>query len=397
MSQILEVRKSYKYRLYTSKRDFRLHDSINIAGIIWNHITALQRRYYRLFKKHISESRMKKHIAYLRMKTQKYSYWREVGSQAVQEICERHEAAYERFFKKLGGLPKFKKVKKFRSFVLKQAGWQLHEANSRKKYRKITINGTVYKFIYHRPMQGDIKTVAVKRDTLGRLWLCFSVVEKMVIENTTTTGKIGGFDFGLKTFLVNDLGQEIEMPEFFKANLPRMRTIQRQVSKKQKGSMNQREGIRHISRRHIRITDKRRDFHFKLAHLLCDYYDVLVFEDLNIAAMKMLWGRKISDLGFAQFLDILKWVAFKHGKKLIQIDRFEATTSKCSACGEKQKIGLEERSFACKSCGVVLGRDHNAAVNILEAGHRLLLSQSIEDHSGETQKAVGANGRSPQL
>ena len=340
---------------------------------------------------------MKKHIAYLRMKTKKYAYWREVGSQAVQELCERHEAAYERFFKKQGGPPRFKKVKKFRSFVLKQAGWQLHEADPRKRYRKITIGATVYKFLYHRPMKGAIKTITVKRDTLGRLWICFSLVEKMEIENTATTGKIGGFDFGLKSFLVNDLGQEIKMPEFYKADLARMKAIQRQVSKKQKASKNQVEGKRHMARRHVRIADKRRDFHFKLAHLLCDYYDVLVFEDLNIAAMKKLWGRKVSDLGFSQFIDILKWVAFKRGKKLIQIDRWEATTSKCSACGEKQKLDLEERNFACKSCGVLLGRDHNAAINILEAGHRLILSQSMEDLSGETQQAVGAHNRSPQL
>jgi putative transposase len=384
MTSIVETRKTYKYRLYASKRDFRLHDSINISGIIWNHITALQRRYYRLFGKHISESRMKKHTAHLRMKTKKYAYWRKVGSQAVQELCERHEAAYERFFKKQGGLPRFKKVKRFRSFVLKQATWKLHKENPSKRHRKITIGSTIYKFVYHRPMQGEIKTVSVKRDSLGRLWLCFSVIEKTIIENTTTTGKIGGFDFGLKSFLTTDEGVEIESPEFFKADLPRMRTIQRQVSKKQKGSMNQREGLKHISRRHIRIADKRRDFHFKLAHLLCDFYDVMVFEDLHIAAMKMLWGRKVSDLGFAEFIEILEQVAFKRGKKVIQIDRFERTTGKCSACGHKQKLELSERTFGCKSCGVVLGRDHNAAINILEAGHRLILSQSMEDLSRET-------------
>jgi putative transposase len=404
MTSIIEVCKTYKYRMYASKHNFRLHDSINISGIIWNHITALQRRYYRRFGKHISEARMKNHTAYLRMKTMKYAYWRQVGSQAVQELCERHEAAYERFFKKQGGLPRFKKAKKFSSFVLKQSGWKLGKDSHKRGGEKhpkwtghIAINGIDYKFVKHRPMNGEIKTVRVKRDSLGRLWVCFVVVETMEIENTTSTGKIGGFDFGLKRFLVNDLGQEIEMPEFYKADLPRMRPIQRRVSKKQKGSKNQVKGKLHLARRHIRIADKRRNFHFKLAHLLCDHYDVLVFEDLHLAAMKKLWGRKVSDLGFAQFIEILKSVAFKRGKKLVQIDRWEATTSKCSACGGKQKLGLEERTFSCKSCGMVLGRDHNAAINILEAGHRLILSQSIEDHSWKTKKAVGAKGRRPRL
>jgi putative transposase len=406
MTSIIEVRKTYKYRMYASQHDFRLHDTINIAGIIWNHITALQRRYYRRFGKHIAQARMEKHIAYLRMKTRKYAYWRQVGSQAVQELCQRHEAAYERFFQKKGGLPRFKKVKQFRSFVLKQAGWKLgadtHQRGGKKHPKwtgHIAIDGVDYKFVKHRPMKGDIKTVRVKRDSLGRLWICFSVVETMTIENTTTTGKSGGFDFGLKTFLVNDTGQAIVMPEFYKADLPRMKAIQRQVSKKQKGSTNQNEGKRHINRRHVRIADKRRDFHFKLAHLLCDDYDVLVFEDLNIAAMKKRWGRKVSDLGFAQFLEIIKWVSFKRGKKLIQIDRWDRTTGKCSnpQCKHEQALDLKTRTFCCAKCGLVLDRDHNAAINIRELGHQLMLSQSIEVHSEKTQKAVGVNGRSPQL
>src|SRR5688572_24189534 len=145
---------------------------------------------------------MKSHVAHLRMKTVKYAYWRKVGSQAVQEICERHEAAYQRFFAKKGGLPRFKKVKKFTSFVLKQAGWQLHPDTHPRGGRKhpkytghTTLQGVGYKFVKHRPMQGDIKTVTVKRDAAGRLWICFSVVEKIELPKETSTGQSGGFDF----------------------------------------------------------------------------------------------------------------------------------------------------------------------------------------------------------
>ena len=191
MTSIIEVRKTYKYRMYASKHDFRLHDSINIAGIIWNHITALQRRYYRRFRKHIALQRMDKHIAYLRMKTKKYAYWRQVGSQAVQELCQRHEAAYERFFKKQGGLPRFKKVKKFRSFVLKQAGWQLgadtHKRGGKKHPKwtgHIAIDGIDYKFVKHRPMHGAIKTVTIKRGLLGSYFLSHSAGLALRVKRT---------------------------------------------------------------------------------------------------------------------------------------------------------------------------------------------------------------------
>ena len=388
MSTIVEVQKAYKYRLYRSKRDRRLHDQINIAGIIWNHITALQRRYYRLTGKHISEGRLKMHISKLRMKRKRFEYWRKVGSQVVQDIIERHENTYARFFKKQGGLPRFRKVKKFKSITLKQAGWKLDDENPGKKHRKIKISKTKYKFVYHRPLKGEIKTVTIKRDVVGKLWVCFSVVEKIVIGDGISTGKIGGFDFGLKHFLTNNDGQTIESPQFFRDDLPCLQRIQKQVSKKVVGSQNKREGLKHIARRHIRISDKRRDFHFQLAHDLCDQYDTMIFEDLNIDGMKRLWGRKVSDRGFSQFIKIIEWVAFKRGKKVKFIDRWERTTGKCSSCGHKQKLELKDRVFQCEDCGLTIDRDHNAAINILEAGHRLMLSQSEE---------VRASARHPAL
>lgn len=381
MPTILEVRKTYKYRLYTSKQDVHLHKQIDIAGLIWNHVTHLQKRYYRLFGKHISEKRMQKHIAKLRMRTEKYGYWRKLGSQAVQEICQRNEKVYEKFFNKQAGLPRIKPVRKFRSFVLKQAGWKLEDFQKGKKYRRITIGEIKYKFVYHRPFKGTIKTVTIKRDSANRLWICFSVIEKIVIEDVTSAGKIGGFDFGLTHFLTTDTGKTIDAPQFFKQDLPRIKHIQRRISKKIKGSANRRKGYKHLARRQIRIADKRQDFHYQLAHDLCDSYDVLVFENLNIAGMKKLWGRKVGDLGFSQFLEIVKWVAFKRGKRFIQIGRWDRTTGKCSSCGHMQDMELSDRIFCCQNplCGLVLGRDHNSAINIRELGHQLILSQSRED------------------
>jgi putative transposase len=363
--------------------------------MIWNHALALQKRYYQLTGKYIPLDVMKNHIAKLRKRCPQYAYWKDLGSQAVQEILERLDEAYKRFFKKQGGLPHFKKVKKFKSFVLKQAGWDLKDAQEDKKYRKIRIGKKIYKFVYHRPINGVIKTVTIKRDSAGRLWLCFSVIEKIEIPEGISTGKIGGFDFGLEHFLTTDEGATIESPQYYKRDLPRLRAIQSRVSGKVKGSNNYKAGMWHINRRHIRVAHKRLDHHFQLAHDLCDQYDVLVFEDLNLDAMKRLWGRKISDLGFSQFVKVLDWVAIKRGKRVIKISRWERTTGKCSCCGHTQKLELADRVFQCEGCGNALGRDHNAAMNILEAGHRLILSQSTEVLA--IREAVGVNGRSPCL
>ena len=357
---ITQIRKTYKYRLYRNdKRDRHLHDAINIAGIIWNHCIALQRRYYRLFGGYISRYRLQKHIAKLR-NSERYNYWQKVGSQAVQDIIERLDKTYQTFFKKQGGRPSFSKVKKYRSFTLKQSGWKLLDGN------KIRLGKYTYKFVKHRPIGGTIKTVTVKRDTIGRLWLCFSVIESVDIPEISA-GEIGGFDFGLRTFLTDNNGRCYMSPEYFKKELGRIKNLNRSLSRKATGSCNRAKTKYLLARNHIRIEDKRKSFHYQLAHDLCDRFDVLVFEDLNIDGMKRLWGRKVSDLGFSQFLKIVEYVADKRGKQVIIIDRYEATTQVCSNCGNKQKLTLADRTYTCE-CGLSLDRDHNAAINIQRIG-----------------------------
>lgn len=376
---MMEVRRTYKYRLYRcDKHDRHLHRQIDIAGTVWNHALELHKRYYRLTGRYIALGVLKAHIAWLRMRTERFAFWKALGSQSVQDVLERLDTAYQRFFKRLSQRPpRHKKVRQRKSFTLKQAGWKLLEHNQnrfkangkpRSARGEVEIQGITYKFVQHRPMAGDIKTLTVKRDVAGRLWLFFSVVEQVPEPEEVTTCHVAGFDFGLKTFLTDHTGKAYVAGLHHCHALRRLRTLQSRKDKKPHDSNNRRKAAKLISRLHIRVADKRRDEHFKLAHALCDQYDVLCFEDLYLAGMRALWGRKVSDLAFSQFLTILKQVAAKRGKRVVQIGRWERTTCTCSRCGHEQKLELRERVFHCGSCGLVLDRDHNAALNISYAG-----------------------------
>jgi len=107
-----------------------------------------------------------------------------------------------------------------------------------------------------------------------------------------------------------------------------------------------------------------------LAHSLCDRFDRMYLETLNISAMQRLWGRKISDLAFDSFLQILKWVAYKRGKHVGQVGRWEPTTKTCSQCGHVQDMPLDVRVFDCSGCHCSIDRDLNAALNIQALGHQ---------------------------
>lgn len=360
------MRQTFKFRLYESDRNERLHRSLSAAGRIWNHCVAFQRTYYRLFGKYCSKATLQRHIAKLRKRRPD---WMTVGAQAVQKVVERLDNSYQRFFKwaktrrgPKAGRPGFKKSREYSSFTMTQAGWKLLDGN------KIRIGKHTYKYVKSRGIEGTIKTVTVKRDKLGRLWLCFSTLIEDFHPASPLTSDVGGFDFGLKDFLTADDGSTVQSPEFFKSSMAALAKANRSLSRKKKGSNNRKKARRRLVAVYARVVNKRRDWFFKLAHDLCDRYALLCFEDLNLDGMKRLWGRKVSDLSFDTFLSILHHVAAKRGCQVVHIGRFESTTKICHGCGHKQAMPLSVRTFECEGCGLMTQRDVNAALNIKRLG-----------------------------
>ena len=352
-----------------------------MSGRIWNHCVAFQRTYFRLFGKYCHKYALSKHIAKVRNRSEG---WRLVGAQSVQKIIDRLDKSYQRFFKWVkarkgpkAGLPGFKKSREYPSFTMTQNGWRLLGGN------RIRIGRHNYKFVKSREIEGTIKEVTVKRDRIGRLWLCFSTLDEGFSPANPVTSKVGGFDFGLKDFLTADDGSTVQSPEFLKQSARDVAKANRGLSTKEKGSNNRRKAKLRLSRVHERVANRRRDWFFKLAHRLCDQYEVLCFEDLNLDGMKRLWGRKVSDLSFDSFLSVVKHIATKRGCRVVQVGRFEPTSKACSKCGHQQDMPLDVRTFNCGGCGCSLNRDLNAAMNIQQIGHDL-------DRLGNVSQAVPA-------
>ncbi|MEI2579781.1 RNA-guided endonuclease InsQ/TnpB family protein [Scytonema sp. PRP1] len=355
--------KTLRFKLYSHKRNRYLKQSINAAGVIYNHCIALHRRYYRMWGKHLSCTKLQSHIANLRKRN---PFWQLVGSQAVQDICQRIEKAYQLFFKhnKKGVRPPgFKKVKKYKSFTLKQAGYKFLSGN------RVKIGNRVYQFWKSREIEGTVKTLTIKRTPLGELFMVVVVDDCFEPEIKFATGRIAGFDFGLKTFLTCSDGSSIESPQFLKQSLNTIKKASKQHSKKLKGSSNRERARKNLVRKHEDICNARRDWFWKLAHDLTNKFDVLCFETLNLKGMQRLWGRKISDLAFGEFLQILEWIAKKKGKQVIFIDQWYPSSKTCSNCGHVlEKLDLSIREWRCPSCESVNGRDENAAKNICAVG-----------------------------
>jgi putative transposase len=355
--------KTLKFKLYSHKRNRFLKRSINAAGVIYNHVIALHKRYYRMWGKHLNCAKLQAHIAKLRKRKE---FWQLVGSQAVQDICQRIEKAYQLFFKhhKKGVRPpNFKKVRRYKSFTLKQAGYKFLGGN------RIQIGNRVYQYWNSREIEGTVKTLTIKRTPLGELFMVIVVDGADIPEIKVETSRIAGFDFGLKTFLTVSDGSQIESPQFLKQSLTAIKQASRQHSKKLKGSKNRERARKHLVRKHEDVANRRADWFWKLAHNLTDRFDVLCFETLNLKGMQRLWGRKISDLALREFLQILDWVAKKKGKLAVYIDRWYPSSKTCSHCGHVlESLTLETRWWRCPDCHTGHDRDENAALNIKVVG-----------------------------
>lgn len=354
---------NYSYKLYKNKKNKKLDVLINTGACIWNHCVKLGNRHYRLYKKSATKGKLQKHIAKLRKKN---PYWSQLGSQAVQEIVERYYASLLSFFKKQRKRPpKLKRWRHFTSVVYKQSGYKIQG-------NKLTINkiGT-FKFHQSRPY-GKAQNIRIKRTTDGNYHLIICsrevIYTKQTYRKTDKAASIG-LDFGLKHFLTTSQGERIESPLFYKQMHKQIKTKARALSKAQKGSNNRQRRRLELARLYQTLKDKRQDQQWKLSHDLCSKYSNIYIEDLNIAAMQKLWGRKIGDLCFSEFTTRLQHTATKYNTEIKKVGRYFASSKLCSNCQEKKEdLTLKDRTWTCRNCSAHHDRDVNAAINILREG-----------------------------
>ena len=360
--------KTYCFKLYRSERNTKLNRQINSVALIYNHCIALHKRYFKIYGKYLNRFNLQKHLTKLK-KLPKFKFIKDFDAQSVQDIVFIIDSAYQLFFRNFKrqircSPPNFKKVKSYKSYTLKQAGWKLYEDNC-----TLRIKGQNYRYFQSRKISGNIKTVTIKQDSSGDFYIYIVTDAKDFIVETRT-GKSVGFDFGLKTFLTASDGKDIISPLFFSQNSTLIKNACKKLSHKVKGSNNRRKAKLNLAKLYKKSFNQRRDFHFKLARQLCLEYERICIEDLNIKAMQRLWGRKISDLAFSEFVNILKYQSTKFGVEIIEVDRYFASSQICSNCGYQNSAvkDLKVREWICPQCGIKHKRDRNAAINILKNG-----------------------------
>ena len=322
---------------------------------------------------------------------------KEVNSQSLINAISNLDRAYKNFFEGRSKFPRFKKKSDKQSFHVPQHG-RVDTKNNKIIIPKFTEG---IKCVFHRPIaKGELGTLTIEKRPSGRYFVSVLVHTEEEAKPKQEPKKAIGLDFGLKTFITTSEGSMYHSPEFLKKNLEKLAKLQKQHSRKAKGSNSRNKARIKVARLHEKISNQRQNYLHKLSHkLVCESQtDTICIEDLNLKGMQKLWGRKTSDLSWFEFTRQLQYKCDWYGKNLIKIGRFEPSSKMCSCCGSMTQLELSDRSWTCSSCNTVHDRDINAAKNIKDFGmNQYQLRQELSDVKSVEKKALAKNNRKKVL
>lgn len=357
------MRKTYKYRLYPSKaQEVKLTAALEVCRVLYNSCLLDRKNHFESTGKGLSRIRQQEILA---ADKKRVLLLNEVHSQVLQDVLFRVERAYQGFFRRLAekqgkaGYPRFKNEGRYDSITYPQEpGFTIEVGKLR-----LSKIGQI-KMRMHRDIVGHVKTCTIRRD--GNHWYaCFSVEyepEKRPIPDKTV-----GIDVGLKSFAVLSDGTEIANPRYLRKTEKKLKQTQRSLSRKKKGGGNRRKARQRVASLHRKVRNQRLDFHHKESRKIVDSFGLIAVEDLKIGNMMQNHhlSKSISDAGWGSFLRVLASKAEEAGRRFEKVDP-RNTSVRCSHCGEAVPKTLAIRLHQCPSCGLVLDRDHNAALNILQ-------------------------------
>ncbi|MGL5133518.1 MAG: RNA-guided endonuclease InsQ/TnpB family protein [Planktothrix sp.] len=363
----------YRYRIYpTDQQKGLISRLFGCCRVVFNDALAYCQEQYRAGNKKPSSNELSKRLTELK-KTEEKEWLTEVSSVPLQQSLRDLEQAYSNFFKSCKGQRKGKKVKppKFKKRKSKQSakftdnGFKLYPNSD---YIYIAKIGDI-KVVWSRDLPATPSGVTLIKDSADRYFVSFVV--EFNPQQLAKNGRSVGIDLGITDFATLSNGEKIKSPKPLKKQLKRLRRLQQNLSRKQKGSRRREVARKKLAKLHAKISDTRNDFLHKLSTKIISENQTIVLEDLNVSGMvkNRKLSRAISDLGWRSFRTMLEAKSVMYGRDFRVIDRWTPTSQTCSCCGFKGgKKELNVREWICLNCGISHDRDINAAVNILVAG-----------------------------
>jgi putative transposase len=392
--------RGFRYRLYpTPEQERLLAQHFGSCRFVYNHFLSLRQTSYRETGTSPSTNECMSQLTILK---QEKPWLYAVNAQALQQALHHLDAAYQRFFRKLGNYPRFK---------TRHAGW--HSFLVPQAFRIDQHHLVLPKFregirlVLHRPLGGIPKSVTITRTPSGKTSasvLC-EVPDPVHPTPTSTPMACTGVDVGLTSLAVTSTGIVVPGGRFLRTQLGRLRRLQRAVSRKHTGSRNRGKANQQVARLHEYIASQRENLLHQVSRRIVDESQVPVLEDLHVTGMlrNHCLALSLSDAGLAALRRLIWYKAAAVGKPVLLADRFFPSSKRCRRCHRvNHTLTLAERHWTCVVCGAVHDRDRNAADNLEDhgiAGHARTASAVPKERlpSARSRWGAGRAARRPAV
>jgi len=357
------INKAFKIRLYPNKtQKNQVRQNVGCCRFVYNFFLNERINHYNSVKEMKSYQDLAYALPFLK---RQFSWMCNADSTSLQQTIKDMDSAFKKFFKG-SGFPKFKSRKNNKHSFRMMIGIKIIDQN----YLKLPKLGIVrVRHNFDLSSINKIFNATVSFEPTGKFFVSISTLSE--VKTKPLTGLNVGIDLGLKEFATYSDGTVIPRIKFIQKYRKILAFQQRKFARMKLNSNNyQKQKIR-IALIHEKIKNQRADFIHKVTSSLTDNYDIICIEDLNASGMMKnhKLAKSIADVSFFEFKRQLEYKTNWYSKTLSKIDKWFPSSKNCSGCGnKKQNLTLADRIYHCSKCNLVIGRDFNAALNILTAG-----------------------------
>lgn len=365
------MEKAYKFRIYPNKtQETLIQKTFGCVRFVYNHFLNERIKAYETDKITLTCNKCSSELTKLK---QELVWLKEPDKCALQNALKQLDTAYQNFFKRTeAGYPKFKSKKnRHQSYKTNCTNNNIAFLDGKIKLPKLGKVKARDKLV----PQGRIINATISQTPSGKYFvsICCTDVEKPTF---VRTDKYVGIDLGIKDFAITSDGDKYSNHKYLKRSLIKLAKLQRELSRKTKGSSNRNKARIKVARLHEKIINQRKDYLNKLSSKIIKTYDVVCLENLQVKNMvkNHKLAQSILDVSWSEFVRQLNYKAKWYGKELVKIDKFYPSSQTCHICGHvnKDTKDLSIRNWTCPNCQTEHDRDINAAINILNEGLRIL-------------------------
>ena len=333
----------YNYRVYpTPDQQHALARTFGCARVVYNDGLRLRQQAREAGEKYVPDGELSKRVITQAKDTPQRAWLSEVSSVVLQQALADLNVAYRNFFTSITGKRNGRKVAppRFRS---RRDNRQAIRFTANARF-KVLDNGRLrlpkigdLSVRWSRDLPAEPSSVTVIRDAAGRYFASF-VVQTAQDETLPLAESEVGIDLGLTHFAVLSDGTKVAAPKFLRHAAGKLKRLQQDLSRKQRGSQNRRKAVVKVARAHARVADTRRDWQHKLSTAIIRDNQAVYVEDLCVVGLgRTKLAKSVHDAGWASFTAMLEYKAARYGRTFIRVDRFFPSTRMCSDCGRTRK------------------------------------------------------------